>query len=209
MNRKEAGKSLADALKEYKNKPDTIVLGLPRGGVVPAFEIAQQLDLPMDIIVTRKIGAPFQPELAVGALTQEGKAIFNDQLTILGLSQEQLEPIIKQERIEGKRRLERYRPGRTPLALKGKTALIIDDGIATGATTRAAIESARELGARKIVVAVPVAPPDTAEQLAKEVDEFICLATPELFGAVGQFYKEFAQTEDEEVIALMKQSKQP
>jgi len=203
-NREDGGRKLVPRLEKYKNNPDAIVLGLPRGGVVTAYEVARQLNLPMDIIVTRKIASPMQPELALGALTQEGVAIFDENLLrMVGVAKKDLEPIVHAERIEGKRRLELYRGERSPLDLKNKIAIIVDDGIATGATMRAAIMSAKAMGAQKIVVAVPVSPADTLKKIKQEVDEVICLATPETFFGVGQFYDIFAQTEDEEVIELM------
>jgi len=203
-NREDGGRKLVPRLEKYKNNPDAIVLGLPRGGVVTAYEVARQLNLPMDIIVTRKIASPMQPELALGALTQEGVAIFDENLLrMVGVAKKDLEPIVHAERIEGKRRLELYRGERSPLDLKNKIAIIVDDGIATGATMRAAIMSAKAMGAQKIVVAVPVSPADTLKKIKQEVDEVICLDTPETFFGVGQFYDIFAQTEDEEVIELM------
>ena len=203
-NREDGGRKLVPRLEKYKNNPDAIVLGLPRGGVVTAYEVARQLNLPMDIIVTRKIASPMQPELALGALTQEGVAIFDENLLrMVGVAKKDLEPIVHAERIEGKRRLELYRGERSPLDLKNKIAIIVDDGIATGATMRAAIMSAKAMGAQKIVVAVPVSPADTLKKIKQEVDEVICLDTPETFFGVGQFYDVFAQTEDEEVIELM------
>jgi len=154
-NREDGGRKLVPRLEKYKNNPDAIVLGLPRGGVVTAYEVARQLNLPMDIIVTRKIASPMQPELALGALTQEGVAIFDENLLrMVGVAKKDLEPIVHAERIEGKRRLELYRGERSPLDLKNKIAIIVDDGIATGATMRAAIMSAKAMGAQKIVVAV-------------------------------------------------------
>jgi len=206
-NRAEAGKKLATMLNKYRGNKEAIVIGLPRGGVVTAFEVAHALSLRLDIIVTRKIGAPGQPELAVGALTQDGEPIFNhDLMTRLQLSQEDLEPIIAAERQETQRRLTLYRADRDPLDLRENSAIIVDDGIATGATMRAAIKSARALQAQKIVVAVPMCPPDVLETIKREVDEVICLLTPEYFGGVGAFYEEFAQTEDASVIQLLQRA---
>ena len=203
-DRQDGGKQLVPALLKYKNNPDAIVLGLPRGGVVPAYEIAKELHVPMDIIVTRKIASPMQPELALGALTQEGVPMFDERvLAMVGVSKEDLAPIVHAETLEAQRRLKLYRGDRAPLDLQNKIAIIVDDGIATGATMRAAIMSARAMGAKKIIVAVPVSPRDTLKKLENEADEIICLHIPDTFWAVGQFYDVFAQTEDEEVIDLM------
>lgn len=206
-DRIDVGKKLAEALKKYRGDKDSIVIGLPRGGVVPAFEVADALGLPLDIIVTRKIGAPMQPELAVGALTQEGEPILDyDLMTTLGISASDLEQIIAAEIQEAKRRLHLYRGDREPLNLENKTAIIVDDGIATGATVLAAIKSARTLGAKKIIVAVPVSPQESLDKVAKEADEVICLFVPEIFYGVGGFYEEFLQTEDEQVIQLLQRA---
>lgn len=204
IDRKDGGKQLADLLKHYASKSNTIVIGLPRGGVITAYEVAKQLDLPLDIIITRKIGAPFQPELAVGAMTQNGTVLFNSQLHLLGISEQQLIPVIKKERKELKRRLQLYRNNKPPLNLTNKTILLIDDGIATSATMKAAIQTVRELNAHKIVVGVPVAPPAIASQLTSDIDEYVCVITPPFFTAIGQFYDQFPQVQDEEVISLLK-----
>ncbi len=206
-DRTDAGQKLAVALKQYKNAADTLILALPRGGVVVGFEVAKTLNLPLDIVVPRKIGAPGNPEFAIGAITETGEGIF-DETTIAtyGISQEYLDATIQKEKIEAERRLKLYRGTRPPLDLKNKTVLIVDDGLATGLTMRAAIKTVKQYGANKIVVAVPVTPPDTAELIKKEVDELIYLDAPILFGAVGAFYEEFAQTTDEEVVELLQKS---
>ena len=209
-DRVDAGKQLAQRLIAYKDNPETIVLGLPRGGIVTAFEVAKILDLPLDIVVPRKIGAPNNPELAVAAIAEDGSIVINDQLmNDLGLQLDDLRNLIAQEKKEAARRMNLYRAGRKPLELAGKTVLLVDDGIATGATMRAAITSVRSRGAKTIVVAVPVAPSEALDEIRSEVDDLICLSAPELFLGVGGFYGEFAQTEDQEVIDLMAQSKQP
>lgn len=205
-DRADAGRQLAGALELYKRKDDVVVIGLPRGGVVTAFEVAQILELALDIIVTRKIGAPMQPELAVGALTQDGEPTFDRNLMEqLGITQKDLEPVVAEERQEAKRRLQLYRGDKLPLNLHGKTVIMVDDGIATGATMRAAIKSARSLGAEKIVVAVPVSPSDSLEKIKREADDTVCLYVPAVFFGVGGFYEQFAQTEDEQVIRLLRQ----
>ena len=205
-DRADGGRQLVEKLSQYKNDKRAIVLGLPRGGVVTAFEVAKALGLDLDIIVTRKIGAPMQPELAVGALTQDGEPLLDQNLMeTLNLTTADVEPIIKTERVELQRRLARYRGNRPPLDLKNRIALIVDDGIATGATMRAAIKSARARGAQKIVVAVPVCTSDSLKKINQEADEVICLLIPETFFGVGGFYEQFSQTEDEEVERLLQE----
>jgi len=209
-NRVDAGKKLLPYLEKYKDAPDAVVIGLPRGGVPPAAVIAKGLHLPLDIIVTRKIASPIQPELALGALTQEGVPLFDQKLlSMVGMTQAQLEPIVQAEKKEAQRRLELYRGDRSPLDLTDKIAILIDDGIATGSTMLATIISARALGAKKVVVAVPVCPPDSLKKIQKEADEVICLDVPDLFWGVGGFYDSFAQTEDDEVVTILKGLESP
>jgi len=204
-NRADAGRKLVPLLAQYNNKKDTIVVGLPRGGVVTGYEVAKELHLPFDIVVPRKIGAPFNQEAAIGALTQDGSVILNQTIMHkFDISQEDLMPTIKKEMQEAQRRLKIYRGDKSPLEVHGKTVLLVDDGIATGYTMRAAIESLRTRGAEKIIVVVPVAPPDTVNQLLQNVDDVVCLFQPEFFGAVGRFYQDFGQTTDQEVIELLK-----
>jgi putative phosphoribosyl transferase len=203
-NRQEAGRELAMLLNHYKNQPDTLILALPRGGVVVANEVAKLLHLPMDVIIARKVGAPFNPELALGAVTEIGEGYFNEDLMEqIGISKGYLHNTIEKEVQEAKRRLKAYRRGRPPLVLKGKTVILVDDGIATGATMKASIRSAKALGAKKIVVAVPVSSAETHLEIAQEVNEVVTLSSPEYFYAVGQFYNDFSQTTDEEVIAIL------
>jgi len=203
-DRADGGKKLAQKLEAYRDKSNTIVIGLPRGGVVTAYQIARELHLPLDIIVPRKIGAPFNPELAVGALTQEGTCVWNAELMQrLGLTPADLAHTIAEEQAEAARRLATYRGNRPPLDLKNKTVILVDDGIATGATMRAAIASAHAMGAHKVIVAVPVAPQDTLDLLRQEADEVICAYVPTFFGGVGAFYEMFPQTTDAEVIDIM------
>lgn len=203
-NRTDAGLKLAEKLEKYKDVPNTVVLALPRGGIVVGYEVAKILNLPLDIVVPRKIGAPGNPEFAIGAVTESGEVILNEE--VLGISDEYLKTEVEKEKQEAERRLKLYRGGRPPLDLKNKTVIISDDGLATGLTMRAAIATAKKLGAKKIVVAIPVAPPDAVELIKKEVDEIFYLDASPLFGAVGAFYQEFGQTTDEEVIDLLKQS---
>jgi predicted phosphoribosyltransferase len=207
-DRKEAGQKLVPLLKKYKNNPKAVILGLPRGGLVVAFEISQALNLPLDLVVPRKIGALGNPEFAIGAISEEGEAILNSEIiSAAQISQSYLDLEIKKEKKEAQRRLQKYRKERPLLNLKGKIALLVDDGIATGNTMRAAIQSAKAKGSRKIVVVVPVCARDSFEIIKKEVDEIHCLDQPVFFGAVGAFYRVFPQTEDEEVIKIMEKSK--
>lgn len=207
-DRREGGQKLAAKLKKYAGDANAIILALPRGGVVTGFEIAKNLGLPLDLVVPRKIGAPFNSEFAIGAITDDGRGIFNKEaITAYGVSRDYINTAVEIEKKEAARRLKLYRGDRPPLKLKNKTAIIVDDGIATGATMRAAIKLARNKGAVKVVVAIPTGAADTLEQMKKEVDEVVCLDIPAYFGAVGAFYQDFSQTEDEEVIELMKKIK--
>lgn len=203
-DRRDAGKQLARVLKEYEGKKDTVAIGLPRGGVITAAVVAEELNLPLDIVVPRKIGAPGHEEFALGALCEEGNTIL-DQSTVdyLQVSKEYLDAKIAEEKAEAQRRLKKYRGNRPPLDLKGKTAILIDDGIATGSTMRAAIASAKRKGAKKVVVAVPVTARDSAKTISSEADELIYLDAPLFFDAVGRFYNTFEQTEDGEVVEIM------
>lgn len=203
-DRKDAGQKLAQKLLAYRNQKNVWVLGLPRGGVVVAAEVAQVLSLPLDIIVTRKIGAPHNPELAIGAIDDKGHAIYNEELLVdLGVSPKYQKEEAAKEQKEAEHRLKLYRKNRPPLDLKNKTVILVDDGLATGATMRAAVYSAKAKGAQKSVVAVPVAAPSSLERLREEADELIYCDAPLFFGAVSNFYEHFDQTTDEEVIALL------
>lgn len=204
QDRNEAGQLLAGLLKEYKNSKETLILGLPRGGVVVAAELAKKLNLPLDVVCPRKLGAPYQPELAIGAVTETGDGILNDDvIKAVGVTDEYLKAITAKQTQVAQQRAKLYRQGRPPLNLKGKTAILVDDGLATGATMKAAIVSVKALGATKIVVAVPVAPEETLAEISALVDDVRCIQTPEPFHAVGVFYADFDQTEDEEVITLL------
>jgi len=206
VDRKDAGQKLAGCLIRFKNQSDAIVIGLPRGGVVVAYEAARRLNLPLDIIVPRKIGAPGNDELAIGAITEEGEAVLDEMLVReLNVAPEYIAKTVAKEKQEAQRRLKLYRGDRTPLNLQNKTALIIDDGIATGATMQAAIKSAKNKKAEKIIVAVPIIAPDTLKKLQVEADEIIYLDAPMFLGAIGDFYEEFSQTEDRDVIELMQE----
>lgn len=203
-NRVIAGEELARKLIAYQSQPDTLVLGLPRGGVVVAHALASLLQLPLDIIVVRKVGAPMNEELAIGAIDETGDGIFQHELfDILHVTPQYLNQVIQKEKTEVLRRLQVYRGNRPPLDLKDKKVIIVDDGIATGATMRVAIANAQTKGAKKIIVATPVLALDTLEKLSRSADEVIYLYAPSSFGAVGQFYEKFEQTSDEEVIQLL------
>lgn len=198
---------MAAALKKYNNSPNTIILALPRGGVVVGYEVAKKLNLPLDIVVPRKIGAPANPEFAIGAITEQGVGVFDEMIIgAYGITESYLQNEIKKEKAEAERRQKLYRGGRPPLDLKNKTVIIVDDGLATGLTMRAAVKSIKKSGTAKIIVAIPVTSPEAAELVKKEVDEIIYLEAPAFFGAVGSFYEEFGQTTDEEVIDLLKNS---
>lgn len=202
-DRRDAGRRLGAAVAAGDHA-DPVVLALPRGGVPVGFEVAQALAAPLDVLVVRKIGAPFQPELGVGALAESGAPILNAAtMQRLGLGPDDVAATIAAERVELARRLQRYRGGRAPLPVKGRTAIVVDDGLATGGTARAAVAAIRARKPAAVVLAVPVAAPETLDLLAPEVDELVCLAAPERFSAVGQWYEIFDQTPDEEVEALL------
>ena len=200
-----AGELLAKELVKYKSQDVVIVLAIPRGGVATGYGLAKKLNLPLDVIVTCKIGAPNNPELAIGAVGEtEGSLWLNEKLIgELGVSKDFIKKEAKIQKLEIKRREKIYRQGREPLDLKNKTVILVDDGLATGATMMAAIREIRNMKPKKVIVVVPVAPPDTVEELKKEADEVICLQTPKLFFAVGQWYENFRQYSDEEVIKLL------
>ncbi len=202
-NRVDAGRRLADRLRGFAGA-QTVVLGLPRGGVPVAFEVAEALGAPLDVIVVRKLGVPFQPELAMGALGEDGVRVLDDDtVRSAGVTLEELEVVEHRERAELDRRARRFRGSRPRLDLTGRTALIVDDGIATGSTARAACLVARAHGASSIVLAVPVAPRGAASRFGDVVDELVVLETPEPFWAVGQWYEDFSATTDDEVIELL------
>jgi len=199
-----AGRKLAEQLKRRLGDEDVVVLGLPRGGVPVAFEVARELGAPLDVIVVRKLGVPHQPELGMGAIGEDGVRILNDEvLAMAGVEENDLAVVERSERAELERRATRFRSGRPRTSLVGRSAVVVDDGIATGSTARAACQVARAHGASRVILAVPVAPRASLASLADAADEIVCLATPEPFFAVGQFYRDFSQTSDEEVVALL------
>jgi predicted phosphoribosyltransferase len=206
-DRTDAGRQLAEQLLEFAGRDDVIVLALPRGGVPVAFEVAQRLGVPLDVFVVRKLGVPGHEELAMGAIASGGVRVLNeDVLAILPDAQSIVEMVTAVEREELKRRERNYRADRPPLEVRGRTVILVDDGLATGATMRAAAAALRQQGAAKIIVAVPVGAPSTCVELAGEVPDIICLQTPLSFIGVGQYYEDFSQTTDEEVRELLAQA---
>ncbi|MHA3771280.1 phosphoribosyltransferase [Verrucomicrobiota bacterium sgz303538] len=203
-DRRQAGQELARHLSAYAHRDDVVVLAIPRGGVPVGYEVATALGLPLDIFVVRKLGMPGHEEYAIGAIASGGVRVLNPDVRF-GLSgnSDMVDEVTERETKELDRREQLYREGRPPLDLHNKVALVVDDGLATGSTMRAAVSALRHRGAAKIVVAIPVAPPETCEVLQDEADEVICVSAPENFMAVGQFYVEFSQTSDDEVKDLL------
>jgi len=204
-----AGRELAAALGEFANRDDVVVLALPRGGVPVAHEVAEELRAPLDVFIVRKLGVPGQEELAFGAIATGGVTVLNDSvLRALNMPDELLKKVVQREQIELKRREEIYREGRAPIDLNGKTVIVIDDGLATGATMSAAVKALQELGPQMIVVAVPVASQSACDELDSQTKvRSICLATPEPFYGVGMWYRDFSQTTDTEVQELLSASR--
>lgn len=205
-DRHEAGEQLVRALKEYRGKNNVIVVALPRGGVAIGRVVADALQAPLDIVVPRKIGFPGHEEYAIGAITETGEAVWNE-LERARVNEEYIQEAMQQEQAEAKRRLNTYRPGRPARDVRGKIVILVDDGIATGYTMRAAIKTLRAEAPAKIVVAVPLSPLETVEELRGEADEIIVLQQPAKFFAIGAHYQEFDQVDDERVMALMTQEK--
>ncbi|MCX5412534.1 phosphoribosyltransferase family protein [Streptomyces sp. NBC_00059] len=202
-DRTDAGRRLAAALRHLERR-DPVVLGLPRGGVPVAYEVAQALGAPLDVIVVRKLGVPYHPELGFGAIGEGGVRVISDEIVRhAGVREKDLAAVERTEEAELVRRAGAYRKGRPRLPLRGRSVIVVDDGIATGATARAACRVVRAQGAAHVVLAVPVASPDVVARLRKDVDEVVCLSTPSLFSAVGEWYRDFSQTSDEEVVGLL------
>jgi putative phosphoribosyl transferase len=202
-DRRVAGELLAEQIARHA-PPDPVALGLPRGGVPVAYEIARRLRAPLDVLVVRKLGVPFQPELGMGAIGEGGVRVLNPEvMRIARVSDDELARVEANERLELERRAAAYRSGRAPVPLAGRTAIIVDDGIATGGTARAALQVARAHGAQRIVLAVPVAPPDTLTVLAADADEVVCLEQPADLFAVGAWYRDFTPVSDDEVVRLL------
>ncbi len=205
QDRSDAGEKLAAILLPFKNNNQTIVLGLPRGGVITAYEVAHKLNLPLDIIIARKIGAPNNPEFAIGAIIEDGTIMIDqDIISVYNISQEYLNLELKNNKQEIERRVKLYRKNKAPLDLKDKTVIIVDDGIATGLTVLAAIQSVKKRQAKCVIVATPVAAQDSLEKIKKLVDKVFCLHAPFYFGAVGAFYNNFEQVSNEEVVELLR-----
>jgi len=204
-NREEAGKKLAVKLKNFQDKKNLIVLAIPRGGLAVGKQFSQTLNCPLDIIVTKKISAPGNPELAIGAVGEIGEPVINEELAVsVGAGEKYLEEEITNRQTEVERRIKEYRGERLPFDLKNKTVIITDDGVATGATMEAAVEVVRQQEPKKIIVATPVIARDSLKKLEEKADEVIYLEAPLMFFAVGQFYQEFRQITDEEVKRLLR-----
>lgn len=199
-DRVDAGRQLAEALRAYEHARDTIVLGIPRGGVIVAAEVARELTLPLDIVLAAKIGAPHNPEFAIGALTADGHVLANPAV---GFTQSEVDQMAGDARAKVARQLESLRGHAQPQPLQGRVVIIVDDGLATGITARAAIHYVRRQDAKRVVLAVPVASTDAAVILSREADQFVSVETRSDFFAVGQYYDHFGQTEDDEVRRLL------
>ncbi len=206
-DRRDAGQRLAERLLDYRDRPDVVVLGLPRGGVVVADEVARRLHAPLDVFVVRKLGAPGQEELAMGAIASGGVRVLNPTVVeLLGIPPAVIEEVTERERRELERRERLYRGARPPVPVEGRTVLLVDDGIATGATMRAAVAALRKLNPARIVVAAPAAAPQACEALAADADEVVCGFTPEPFYSVGLWYDDFSQNSDEEIRELLERA---
>ncbi|MBR0766577.1 phosphoribosyltransferase [Bradyrhizobium japonicum] len=206
QDREDAGRQLARALVKYRSR-HPVILALPRGGVPVAAEVAEQLEAPLDLVLVRKIGAPMQPELAMGAVVDGEQPLIvrnQDVIDLTGVSEQTFDGICEEELAEIDRRRERYLGDRVRSDIKGRIAIIVDDGIATGATTLAAIRALQKREPKELVLAVPVAPLETLQRLHTEVDAIVCLDTPQDFGAIGYYYRDFRQVGDDEVIAILK-----
>ena len=203
-NRTEAGQLLARALDEYAGRDDLVILALPRGGVPIGYEIARRVRVPLDVFLVRKLGVPWHPELAMGALASGGVQVLNDEVVrMYGIPPHVIQAVAAQEQEELDRRAREYRGDRAFPSLEGRTVILVDDGLATGSTMRAAVAAVRQQKPASIIVAVPVAAVQTCDEFRHEVDDIVCLRMPEMFSAVGAWYDDFSQTSDEEVRALL------
>ena len=206
-DRTHAGRELAALLDRHAGRPDLVVLGLPRGGLPVADEVAAALHAPLDAFIVRKLGVPGHRELAMGAIASGGVRVLNETVVrAAAIAPEEIERVAAEELVELERRERAYRGARPAPAVRGRTAILVDDGLATGSTMRAAVGALRRAGARSVVVAVPVAPPQACAALEPLVDELVCVRTPEPFGAVGAWYEDFSQVEDDEVRALLERA---
>ncbi|MBI3944641.1 MAG: phosphoribosyltransferase [Armatimonadetes bacterium] len=208
-DRTDAGRRLAEALMEYRGRRDVVVLGVPRGGGVVAYEVACALGAPLDVVVSRKIPAPGNPELAIGAVAPDGSVVMDPMAErYLAVTDDYVQRAVAEEVAEIHRRMEAYRGDRPPVPLEGKTVIVVDDGIATGATVLATLRGLRAQNPKELVLAIPVGPPASIERLAPEADRVVALQTPEFFYAVGEWYRDFRQVSDEEVINLLERSRE-
>jgi predicted phosphoribosyltransferase len=207
-DRSHAGRALAAMLARYAGRPDVVVLALPRGGVPVGAEVARALGAPLDVFLVRKLGVPGREELAMGAIASGGVVVINEEVVRrLDIPEGVIDAIAAEERLELDRRAEAYRGGRPAPNLRGKMVVLVDDGLATGSTMRAAVAAVRQLGPAAVVVAVPVGAPETCDEFRRVADDVVCAATPEPFFAVGSWYQDFAQTTDDEVRELLARSR--
>jgi putative phosphoribosyl transferase len=209
-DRREAGRRLAEELRDYAGQDDLVVLALPRGGVPVAYEVAKALDAPLDIFLVRKLGLPGHEELAMGAIASGGVRVLNEQVVRMsGVDERTIAAVAAEEQRELERRERAYRGGRPTSAIEGHTVILVDDGLATGSTMRAAALALKAQKPKRLVIAVPVAAPETCDAFRDEVDEIVCAITPEPFYAVGLWYDDFSQTSDEEVQQLLERAPAP
>lgn len=209
-DRRDAGRKLANELRHYAKDKDVLVLALPRGGVPVAYEVARSLRAPLDVFLVRKLGVPGHEELAMGAIASGGVRVLNDDVVrALKITGRDIDQVAAKEQQELERRERQYRGDRPPPAIRGRKIILVDDGLATGATMRAAIAALRTQGPAEIVAAVPTAPPETCRQFESEVDRIICAETPQPFRAVGLWYEDFSQTTDEEVREYLERASEP
>jgi predicted phosphoribosyltransferase len=209
-DRRHAGVELARRLSQYKGRHDVVVLGLPRGGIPVAYEVARAIAAPLDIFLVRKLGLPGHTELAMGAIASNGARVLNhDVVSRYGIPDEVVDAVARHEQAELERRERTYRSGRTPAELRGRVVLLVDDGLATGATMKAAVNAVRTHAPSRVVVAVPVGSPETCSELAEVADEIVCARAPHHFAAVGEWYQDFSQTTDDEVRDLLQEASPP
>jgi predicted phosphoribosyltransferase len=209
LDRTEAGRVLASRLSQFAQSKDVVILGLPRGGIPVAFEVARTLNIPLDVFVVRKLGVPGQEELAMGAIASSGIRVVNRTVVdALGITIQEIDRAAAEERAELERRELEYRNGRPMIDVRDRTAILVDDGLATGSSMRVAAMALRKKAPARIVIAVPVAAPSTCEELESEAEEVVCAVTPESFRAVGEWYRDFRQTSDQEVRDLLQRATQ-